>query len=632
MLGVIFFILQNHMEKRLGASSWRRVVATAKLPAKAYSPVMEYPDSEAMALIAAASHVAGKPLGEFLEEFGEALAPELLAMHPGLVQPEWKTLDLVMNAEEIIHAAVRRRNPAANPPILRCARYSDDEVHLVYASPRKLCQLAKGIVRGIARHCHEEVSINDQACMNDGDPFCAIQIKLVPADAGALGASDSIEPPETSSETNTLEEPDSNKNLSAQFSALWRQAGKPDLTAFLAQAGSLTTEQLSQILCADQRERWLRGERPEIDYYLKLYRSSQSGPEYAIDLLYNEFLVRREIGEAPTVFEYRDRFPEFVEQLQAQVSLTDALGPVISAGKSSGRKATVSSSSPIQWTPPSGYEILGELGRGGMGVVYKAHQISLQRLVAIKVIAADLAAEAGILARFQRERFLLAQLAHPNVVAAYDAGESGGLQYFVMEFVDGVSFATLVKQLGTLPVVEACELIRQAAVGLQHIHEHGLVHRDIKPSNLLLTPSGTVKLIDLSLARWEQGPTHGQSLITNLQTLGTFDYIAPEQCEDSHSVDIRADIYSLGCTLYELLSGRAPFARFGSMLMKIRAHALEPIGPIHKSRPDVPVQLAEVVERMVAKDRNNRFSAPADISTALQPFAAGANLSRLASS
>jgi serine/threonine protein kinase len=336
----------------------------------------------------------------------------------------------------------------------------------------------------------------------------------------------------------------------------------------------------------------LLGERPEIEYYLNIYGSSQRGPEYAVDLLYNEFLLRREIGETPTVYEYRDRFPEFVEQLRAQVSLTDALGPVISAGKSSGRKATVSSSSPIQWTPPSGYEILGELGREGMGVVYKARQISLERLVAIKVIASDLAAEAGILARFQRERFMLAQLAHPNVVAAHDAGESGGLQYFVMEFVDGVSFATLVRQLGKLPVVEACELIRQAAVGLQHIHEHGLVHRDIKPSNLLLTPSGTVKLIDLSLALWEQGPTHGQSIITNLQTLGTFDYIAPEQCEDSHSVDIRADIYSLGCTLYELLSGRAPFAAFGSMLMKIRAHALEPIEPIHKSRPDVLVQLA----------------------------------------
>jgi serine/threonine protein kinase len=376
----------------------------------------------------------------------------------------------------------------------------------------------------------------------------------------------------------------------------------------------------------------MRGERPDTEYYLNVYRSSQPSSEYAVDILYNEFLVRREIGEAPTVDEYRDRFPELVEQLQVQVSLRDALGPAISAGENSGRKVATSLSSPIRWTPPSGYEILGELGRGSMGVVYKARQISLQRLVAIKVIVADLAAEAGIIARFQRERFLLAQLTHPNLVAAYDGGESDGLQYFVMEFVEGMSFATLVKQLGTLPVVEACEMTRQAAVGLQHMHEHGLVHRDIKPSNLLLTPTGTVKLIDLSLARVEPGPTQSGSVITNLQTLGTFDYIAPEQCEDSHSVDIRADIYSLGCTFYELLSGRAPFAAFGSVLMKIRAHALEPIAPIQLRRADVPVQLPVVVERMVAKDRNNRFSTPAEINTALQPFATGANLPRLVSS
>ena len=163
MLGVIFFVLQHHMEKRLGPSSWERVLSLANLPAKAYSPVAEYPDSEAMALMAAASQLAGKPLGEFLEEFGEALAPELLAMYPGLVQPEWKTLDLVVNAEEVIHSVVRRRNPQAKPPVLRCARYSHDEVQLVYASPRKLCHIAKGIIRGVARHYREEVSINDQS-------------------------------------------------------------------------------------------------------------------------------------------------------------------------------------------------------------------------------------------------------------------------------------------------------------------------------------------------------------------------------------------------------------------------------------------------------------------------------------
>ena len=191
------------MEKRRGPSSWGRVVSLANLSAKAYSPVAEYPDSEAAALISAASQLAGKPFGEFLEEFGEALAPELLAMHPGLVQPEWKTLDVIMNAEEIIHAVVRRRNPAAKPPVLRCARYSDDEVQLVYASPRKLCQIAKGIIRGVARHYQEEVSINDHSCMNDGDPFCAIQIKLLTADARTVGVTGPVEPREATAGTDT---------------------------------------------------------------------------------------------------------------------------------------------------------------------------------------------------------------------------------------------------------------------------------------------------------------------------------------------------------------------------------------------------------------------------------------------
>jgi hypothetical protein len=310
-------------------------------------------------------------------------------MYPGLVQPEWKTLDLVVNAEEVIHSVVRRRNPLAKPPVLRCARYSTDELRLVYASPRKLCQIAKGIIRGVAQHYREEVSITDESCMNDGDPFCAIQIKLIASDVvGPRGSVDAEKPVVPAA---PAQEQASNEPPSAQFSAMWRHAERPDLRTFLAAVGKITAEQLSQILCVDQRERWMRDERPETEYYINIYRSSQPSSEYAVDILYNEFLVRREIGEAPTVDEYRDRFPELVEQLQVQVNLRDALGTAISAGVSNGPRVVIGLSSPIRWTPPAGYEILGELGRGGMGVVYKAHQISLQRLVAIKVMRESLA-------------------------------------------------------------------------------------------------------------------------------------------------------------------------------------------------------------------------------------------------
>ena len=187
-----------------------------------------------------------------------------------------------------------------------------------------------------------------------------------------------------------------------------------------------------------------------------------------------------------------------------------------------------------------GYEILGEAGRGGSGVVYKARQLSLQRLVAIKVVPLGLDREDQIISRFHQERLLVALVTHPNLVAAYDAGEIAGLPYFVMEFVEGTGLDALVSQRGPLPVAEACEVVRQAALGLQHLHEHGLVHRDVKPSNLMLTPSGQVKVIDLGLARVVSGSAQEGQISLPGQFLGTLDYMAPEQSDDCHTVDIRA--------------------------------------------------------------------------------------------
>lgn len=629
MLGLIFFVLQKHVEQRLGPSGWSRSVTAANLPAKAYSPINEYPDDEAMALFRAASELTGQSLSSFLEEFGQALVPDLLAMHPGLVREEWRTLDLITNAEELIHAVVRRRNPEARPPVLRCARFSKDEVQLVYASQRKLCEIAKGIIRGVAQHYQETVSIVDQACMHRGDPFCEIQIRLIDGEARSNPPSESVTGVEPAQVPPSFHEQRSKTNPSAQFSTMWREVSPPDLSTFLARAGQLTAEQLSQVLCVDQRERWLRGERPNAEYYLSIYRSSHASSEYAVDILYNEFLARREIGEAPSIDEYRQRFPELVERLQMQISLSDALEPTASARDAEGEQPPLRTELSKAWPTLPGYEIIGELGRGGMGLVYKARQLSLRRTVAIKVITTESAAETGILARFRRERQLLAQLAHPNLVTAYDAGEFNGLQYFVMEFVDGVNLSVLVRRLGKLPLAAACEVIRQAAVGLQHIHERGLVHRDIKPSNLLLATSGTLKLIDLGLARSPTGLSQAENITTYRQLLGTFDYIAPEQCEDSHSVDIRADIYSLGCTFYELLAGQVPFAGAATVLMKLRAHAQDPVPPIRERRSDVPEPVAAALQRMLAKDRGDRFASPAYVAAALQPFVTGADLRRL---
>ena len=279
-----------------------------------------------------------------------------------------------------------------------------------------------------------------------------------------------------------------------------------------------------------------------------------------------------------------------------------------------------------------GYKILGVLGRGGMATVYKARQLGTKRLVAVKVIDRRLAGDREIVARFRQEQALGGRLRHPNLIAVYEAGRAAGRPYLVMEVVEGGNLDELLGRSGPLEVAEACEVIRQAALGLQHLHEHGLVHRDVKPSNLMLTPAGEVKVLDLGLARHLREPGAGERITRQGQFLGTLDYVAPEQCTDPHAVDIRADVYGLGCTLYELLAGQAPFARPGyeSAFQKMKAHVEAPVPPIQEPRPDVPEQLASALGRMLAKDREGRFASPADVVWAVQPFAVGAELAVLA--
>jgi serine/threonine protein kinase len=275
-----------------------------------------------------------------------------------------------------------------------------------------------------------------------------------------------------------------------------------------------------------------------------------------------------------------------------------------------------------------GYMVLGVLGRGGMAAVYKARQVCPERLVAIKVIDPRLARNKAVIARFRQEWALTARLRHPNLVAAYHAGWVASSPFLVMELIDGDNLEVLVRRHGPLPVAQACEVIRQAALGLQHLYEQGLVHRDIKPSNLMLTPAGLVKVLDLGLVRNLHDASPGERITAHGHCLGTLDYMAPEQFMDGRGADIRADIYSLGCTLYELLAGRPPFAGAGyeSPFQKMLGHAQEPVPPLRERRRDVPEQLAVVLERMLSKDRDGRFPRPADVAAAMQPFTAGSEL------
>jgi urea transport system substrate-binding protein len=269
------------------------------------------------------------------------------------------------------------------------------------------------------------------------------------------------------------------------------------------------------------------------------------------------------------------------------------------------------------------YQILHKIKSGGMGAVYRAHDLSLQRSVAIKVISGKVDKEAE--SRFRREITLLAKLTHPHIVAAYDTGVAGEYPFLVMEFIDGQSLAQIIAHRGALPVAAACELIRQAAVGLTQVHQQGMVHRDLKPGNLMLTPTGIVKLLDLGLARFqiERQVSNDPALTGQDRWLGTVDYMAPEQWDDCSGVDIRADIYSLGCTLYHLLVGQAPFEhiRSSTMLHKMMAHQSKPPRPIDEYRADVPDQLIDVIEKALAKAPKDRYQTPAEMAEALAPYA-----------
>jgi serine/threonine protein kinase/WD40 repeat protein len=272
------------------------------------------------------------------------------------------------------------------------------------------------------------------------------------------------------------------------------------------------------------------------------------------------------------------------------------------------------------------YKIIDYLGDGGMGQVYLAEHLLMQRRVALKVPPPKKLAGPGMLQRFIREAQALAALDHPNIVRAHDLEHFGKLYMLAMEYVDGPNFRDLVTENGTLPVGRAAHYIAQAAQGLQHAHEAGWVHRDIKPANLLVDPAGVVKVLDLGLAFLlgddAESPTRK---FDENAVLGTADYLSPEQAIDSHEVDIRADIYSLGATLYYLLTGRAPFEG-STIAQKLMAHQMKDPPPVGKLRPDVPQGMGRVLAKMMAKSPADRYQTPAEVAQALMPFTSDADL------
>ena len=270
------------------------------------------------------------------------------------------------------------------------------------------------------------------------------------------------------------------------------------------------------------------------------------------------------------------------------------------------------------------YRILDRLGAGGAGLVYLAEHEVLQKRFAIKVLPQSCADDPVVIERFRREARAAAVLDHPNVVQIYDFREEDGLNYIVMEYIEGPTLQQLLHRRKRLAVATACEYARQAALGLQHAHGLGLVHRDVKPGNLMVDATGTIKVLDLGLARYEPDALAEEESLTKKvnsnQVLGTADYLSPEQALSLDDVDGRADVYSLGATLYALLVGHPPFPE-GSIAKKLMMHQATMPMPVHSLRPEVPVDLSGFIAKMLAKKPYDRISSAGEVALALERWA-----------
>ncbi len=265
------------------------------------------------------------------------------------------------------------------------------------------------------------------------------------------------------------------------------------------------------------------------------------------------------------------------------------------------------------------YKVLEKLGSGGMGNVYLCEHKLMRRRVAVKILPTAKAAEPSSLERFYREARAVAALDHPNIVHAYDIDQDESLHFLVMEYVDGASLQEIVKRSGPLTPARAAHYVQQTALGLEHAHASGLVHRDIKPGNVLVDRTGIVKILDMGLARFFNDTDDILTKKYDENVLGTADYLAPEQAVDSHGVDIRADIYSLGGTFYFMLTGQTPFGD-GSVAQKLIWHQTRQPRPVTELRREVPPAMSAVIERMMAKDPNQRYQTPREVAEALTPW------------
>ncbi len=334
--------------------------------------------------------------------------------------------------------------------------------------------------------------------------------------------------------------------------------------------------------------------------FLELVKRSQLVEEDQLQEFLTQFCEKRG-GELP------ERSEAFAQALVEADLLTNWQAEKLLAGKHRGFML-------------GKYKLLGQLGKGGMSTVYLAEHILMRARRAIKVLPRDRVKDSTYLERFRLEARAAAKLDDPNIVRAYDIDHEGETHFIVMEYVEGQDLHQLVKEKGFLKFEIAADYIAQVSRGLDHAHGAGLVHRDIKPANCLLDRNGVVKLLDMGLARIIDD-TASLTIDNNENVLGTADYLSPEQALNSHSADTRADIYSLGCTFYFLLTGHPPYAE-GSISERLMKHQIETAPSILKDRPDVPPILLHICEKMMLKKPEERYQTAGEVATRLTDWLA----------
>ncbi|MFO0844465.1 MAG: serine/threonine-protein kinase [Gemmataceae bacterium] len=370
-------------------------------------------------------------------------------------------------------------------------------------------------------------------------------------------------------------------------------------------------------LCGDQSLRWEGGRPVAVDRYLEAFPEVAADPREAMPLIVGEWLHRFDRGDLPRLSDYQRRFPHLADELARQFDL------YLTLARSRATQAPGSGATPVDVAEPpafAGYELLGELGRGGMGVVYKARQKSLDRLVAIKVVLHGVGARPEQLVRFRQEAELLARLTHPNVVQVFEAGAHAGHGYLVMEFIDGPSLAQHVGGQPQ-PPASAARLVESLARAVDHANRQGVIHRDIKPSNVLLTSAGVPKLTDFGLAKSLQAGDNGMTATGDV--LGTPAYMAPEQARgQARQVGPATDVYGLGATLYELLTGRPPFEGATPLDVLLKVTSDDP-SSVRSARPEVPADLETVCLKCLHKDPDKRYATAEALAEDLHRFLAG---------